>query len=86
MLTLRQRKNVVDNKIVVEIPTHFGSEVEVIILSNHDELKPYGNDTTDKTEETDWNRFAVTEFLYGYGMNDSIYDNYELVFNLGGTK
>jgi hypothetical protein len=39
MLAIRQKKQVVDNKIVIEIPENFGSEVEVIILSNIDEKK-----------------------------------------------
>jgi hypothetical protein len=39
MLAIRQKKQVVDNKIVIEIPENFGSEVEVIILSNSDEKK-----------------------------------------------
>ena len=39
MLAIRQKKNVVDKRVIVDIPDSFGDEVEIIILSNADENK-----------------------------------------------
>lgn len=33
MLAIRQKRKVVDKKVIIDIPENFGSEVEVIILS-----------------------------------------------------
>ena len=77
MLAIRQRKNVVDNKIIVEVPNNFGDEVEVIILSNSDEQKSKDATGQYNTEENNWANLTVKEFLDGYSENDSIYDNYK---------
>lgn len=34
MLVIRQKRKVVDKKVIIDIPENFGSEVEVIILSD----------------------------------------------------
>lgn len=34
MLAIRQKRKVVDKKVIIDIPENFGSEVEVIILSD----------------------------------------------------
>ena len=76
MLSIRQRKSVVDKKITVEIPESFGNEVEIIILSNADEKKNiYGKSTSQNAEDKIWSDLTVKEFLSGYSSNDSIYDN-----------
>jgi hypothetical protein len=77
MLAIRQRKNVIDNKVVMEIPTNFGDEVEVIILSNSDELKSKDVTGQYSTEEKIWANLTVKEFLEGYSESDSVYDNYK---------
>ncbi len=74
MLAIRQRKNVVDNKVIVEVPSNFGDEVEVIILSNADEQKSI-NVVGQYNEEKNWANLTVKEFLAGYSENDSVYDN-----------
>ena len=79
MLSIRQRKSVVDKKITVEIPESFGDEVEIIILSNlsnaDDKKNIYGKSTLQNTEDKIWSDLTVKEFLSGYSSNDSIYDN-----------
>lgn len=73
MLTLRQKKNVIDNKVVLEIPDNFGKEVEVIILSRADE-----NETRNYNAHLkEWDNLTVKEFLAGYDDKDSIYDDIE---------
>jgi hypothetical protein len=37
MLAIRQKRKVVDKKVIIDIPENFGSEVEVIILSDINE-------------------------------------------------
>jgi hypothetical protein len=73
MLAIRQKKNVKDKKVVIDIPDSFGDEVEIIILSAADE---------DKAEEynfaqKNWDKLTVKEFFAGYDDKDSIYDNIE---------
>jgi hypothetical protein len=34
MLAIRQKRKVIDKKVIIDIPENFGSEVEVIILSD----------------------------------------------------
>jgi len=79
MLTIRQKKNVIDNKVVLEIPDHFGKEVEVIILSKADEEEKLGSGNEKMAEKNSadksWSNLTVKEFLAGYGDKDSIYDN-----------
>lgn len=76
MLSIRQRKSVVDKKITVEVPENIGNEVEIIILSNADEKKnTYGKSELQNTEDKIWSELTVKEFLSGYSSNDSIYDN-----------
>ena len=75
MLAIRQKKNVIDNKVIVEVPNNFGDEVEVIILSNSDEQK--SKDLTGHYEEKNWANLTVKEFIEGYSENDSVYDNYK---------
>jgi hypothetical protein len=77
MLAIRQRKNVVDNKVIVEVPNNFGDEVEVIILSNSDEQKSKDVKGQYNIEEKNWANLTVKEFLDGYSENDSIYENYK---------
>ncbi len=77
MLAIRQRKNVVDNKVIVEVPNNFGNEVEVIILSNSDEQKSKDVNGQYNVEEKNWANLTVKEFLDGYSESDSIYDNYK---------
>ena len=76
MLSIRQRKSVVDKKITVEVPESFGNEVEIIILSDADEKKKiYKKSSLQNTEDKIWTDLTVKEFLSGYSSNDSIYDN-----------
>lgn len=77
MLAIRQRKNVVDNKVIVEVPSNFGDEVEIIILSNSDEQKSKDVTGQYNIEEKNWTNLTVKEFLDGYSEDDSIYDNYK---------
>jgi hypothetical protein len=77
MLAIRQRKNVVDNKVIVEVPSNFGDEVEVIILSNSDEQKSKDVKGQYNIEEKNWANLIVKEFLDGYSENNSIYENYK---------
>ena len=77
MLAIRQRKNVVDNKVIVDVPNNFGNEVEVIILSNLDEQKSKDVTGQYNLEEKNWADLTVKEFLDGYSESDSIYDNYK---------
>ncbi|MCL4551181.1 MAG: hypothetical protein M1495_21735 [Bacteroidetes bacterium] len=77
MLVIRQRKNVVDNKVTVDVPNNFGDEVEVIILSNLDEQKSKEVTGQYNFEEKNWASLTVKEFLDGYSESDSIYDNYK---------
>jgi len=37
MLAIRQKRKVVDKKVVIDIPENFGSEVEIIVLSDINE-------------------------------------------------
>ena len=39
MLAIRKKSPVVDRKVTIEIPENFGDQVEIIILSNIDEMK-----------------------------------------------
>ncbi len=77
MLAIHQRKNVVDNKVIMEVPNNFGDEVEVIILSNSDEQKSKDVTGQYNIEEKNWANLTVREFLDGYNENDSIYNNYK---------
>jgi hypothetical protein len=73
MIAIRQKKNVIDKKVIVDIPDSFGDEVEIIILSNADENKTGEYDFTQK----DWDKLTVKEFFAGYNDEDSIYDSIE---------
>lgn len=73
MLAIRQKKNVIDKKVIVDIPDSFGNEVEVIILSDADENKAGEYNFTQK----DWDKLTVKEFFAGYNDKDSVYDNIE---------
>ena len=73
MLAIRQKKNVIDKKVIVEIPDSFGDEVEIIILSNADENKVEEYNFTPEN----WDKLTVKEFYAGYNDKDSIYDNIE---------
>ena len=77
MLVIRQRKNVVDNKVTVDVPNNFGDEVEVIILSDSHEQKSKDVTGQYNFEEKNWANLTVKEFLDGYNESDSIYDNYK---------
>jgi len=54
MLAIRQKINVKNNKVTIEIPPYFGEEVEVIVLSNKDEksLEYWSLDEIDKMGKT----------------------------------
>lgn len=80
MLAIRQRENVIDNKVIVEVPNNFGDEVEVIILSNADEQKSKNVAGQYNSEEKNWANLTVKEFLESYSENDSVYDNYKLAY------
>jgi hypothetical protein len=73
MLAIRQKKNVIDKKVIVEIPDSFGDEVEIIILSDADENKTEEYNLSQKN----WDKLTVKEFFAGYNDKDSIYDNIE---------
>lgn len=73
MIAIRQKKNVVDKKVIVDIPDCFGDEVEIIILSNADENKAGEYNFIQK----DWDKLTVKDFFAGYSDKDSIYDNVE---------
>lgn len=73
MLAIKEKKNVVDKKVIVDVPANFGDEVEVIILSNADENMAEEYNLTQKN----WDKLTVKEFFAGYNDKDSIYDNIE---------
>ena len=73
MLAIRQKKNVIDKKVIVEIPDGFGDEVEIIILSNADENKAEEYRFT----QENWDKLTVKEFYAGNNDKGSIYDNIE---------
>lgn len=78
MQVIRQRKNVVDKRIIVKIPDSFGSEVEIIVLSNADEkTNTYENRELLNVEDRIWSELTVKEFISSYSSDDSIYDKSE---------
>lgn len=78
MKAIRQRKNVIDKKITVEIPDSFGNEVEIIVLSNADEkTNTYEKHELPNVEDRIWSELTVKEFISGYSSDHSIYDKSE---------